>query len=81
MQDRRKSPRLRSFKAGRIRFHRDWPLVDCAVRNLSIAGACLDLPGEFNLSLGFELTLSSDKKTHACRQVWRQGTKVGVAFA
>lgn len=80
MQDRRKSQRLRSFKGGRIRFHRDWPLVDCAVRNLSIAGACLDLPGEFNITLGFELTLSSEKKTRACRQIWRQGNRVGVAF-
>jgi hypothetical protein len=80
MQHRRKSPRLRSFKAGRIRFHRDWPIVDCAVRNLSVAGACLDLPGEFNLSLGFELTLPIEKKTRTCRQIWRQGTRVGVAF-
>jgi len=81
MMDRRKTPRLRSYKTGRIRFHRDWPIVDCTVRNLSPAGACVDMPGEFNITLGFELTLPRENKAYACRQVWRQGSRIGVAFS
>jgi hypothetical protein len=80
MLDRRQSPRLRSFKEGRILFNPHWPVIDCTVRNVSGAGACVEMKGEFNTSLEFELTFVQDKATRACRQVWRQGNRIGVAF-
>ena len=81
MLDRRKTQRLRSFKGAHIFFHPNWPVIDCTVRNLSGAGACVEMQGEYNTSLEFELTFLQDNERRTCRQVWRQGTKLGVAFA
>lgn len=81
MLDRRKTQRMRSFKGARIVFHPNWPVIDCTVRNLSCAGACIEMQGEYNTSLEFELTFLQDDERRTCRQVWRQGTKLGVAFA
>jgi hypothetical protein len=81
MLDRRKTLRMRSFKGARIVFHPNWPVIDCTVRNLSGAGVCVEMQGEYNPSLEFELTFLQDNERRTCRQVWRQGTKLGVAFA
>jgi hypothetical protein len=81
MLDRRKTRRMRSFKGARIVFNTHWPAIDCTVRNLSTSGACVEMQGEFNTSLEFELAILQDNERHTCRQVWRQGTKLGVAFA
>ena len=81
MLDRRKTQRMRSFKGARIVFHPNWPVIDCTVRNLSGAGACVEMQGEYNTSLEFELTFLQDNERRACRQVWRQGNRIGVAFA
>lgn len=45
MLDRRQTPRLRSLKGARILFNPHWPAIDCVVRNLSRAGACLEMQG------------------------------------
>ena len=81
MQERRQTPRQPSFKAGRILFHTHWPTIDCTVRNHSSAGACIELPGECNVTLGFALTFAREHKIRGCRQIWRQGKRIGVAFA
>lgn len=81
MLDRRKTQRLRSFKGARIVFHRHRPVIDCTVRNLSGAGAFVEMQGEYNTSLEFELTFLQDNERRACRQVWRQVNRIGVAFA
>ena len=80
MLDRRQSPRLRSLKGGRIRFNPHWPTIDCVVRNLSRTGACVEMAGEFNTTLEFELTYLQESEARTCRQVWRQGNRIGVAF-
>jgi hypothetical protein len=41
MEERRKKPRHRSLKAGKIVFNRQRSVVDCTIRNLSDDGACL----------------------------------------
>jgi hypothetical protein len=81
MLDRRKNPRLRSFKGARIDFHPDWPPIDCTVRNVSRAGACLEIGGDYNTALAFALVFTQDNEKRACRQIWRRGTRIGVAFA
>jgi hypothetical protein len=80
MQDRRQMPRLRSLKGGRIEFNRHWPPVECVVRNISKHGACLEIDGQYNTSLEFNLTFLQANDTRACRQIWRQDGRIGVAF-
>jgi hypothetical protein len=72
---------MRSYKGARITFNRHWPEIDCTVRNLSTAGAFIEMQGEFNTSLEFDLTFVQENERRACRQIWRQGNRLGVAFA
>ena len=81
MLDRRTTSRMRAFKGGRIEFNRHWPSVDCVVRNLSKAGAHLELPDEANTPLEFSLVFTMTDEARACRQIWRQGKHIGVQFA
>lgn len=80
MLDRRKSQRMRSYRGGRIVFNRHWPEIDCTVRNLSASGAFLELSGEYNTALEFDLTFVREHETRPCRQVWREGNRIGAAF-
>jgi hypothetical protein len=81
MLDRRKTSRMRAFKGGRIEFNRHWPSVDCVVRNLSKAGAYLELPDEANTPLEFSLIFTMADEARTCRQIWRRGKHIGVQFA
>lgn len=81
MQDRRRAPRVSTRKAVRIDMHPRWPTIDCMVRNISGQGACIEMSGEFNTSLNFDLITLANHSKRACRQVWRQGNRLGVAFA
>jgi hypothetical protein len=81
MLDRRRTPRMRAFKGGKIEFNRHWPTVDCVVRNISKAGAFLELPDNSNTPMEFSLVFTTTNESRACRQIWRQGTTLGVQFA
>jgi hypothetical protein len=78
MEERRATPRRRVFKAGSIEF--DGASVDCTIRNLSPAGASLDIASP--VGIPHEITLNM--VTHQTRQrgyiVWRKERRVGMAF-
>jgi hypothetical protein len=79
MQDRRSTPRQRVFKAGSIEF--DGANINCTIRNLSPAGAALDVTSAQGIP--HEITLNV--VTRQLRQrgfiVWRKDRRVGVVFA
>jgi hypothetical protein len=78
MEERRATPRRRVFKAGAIEF--DGASVDCTIRNLSPAGAALDIASP--VGIPHEITLNL--VAHQARQhgyiVWRKDRRVSVAF-
>jgi PilZ domain len=79
MEERRKIQRHRVLKAGRIGFNRAAG-IDCRVRNLSSAGACLDVASHFGIPEYFMLVIDSDRVRQACRVIWRSGNRMGVEF-
>jgi hypothetical protein len=78
MEERRATPRRRVFKAGSIEF--DGASIDCTIRNISPAGATLDIaspvgiPHEITLNM---VTRSTRERGHV---VWRKERRIGVAF-
>ena len=85
MDERRKVPRGRLPKTGFIRFHRDGSFhqndgVDCWVRNLSPAGAHLEVASQIGIPDEFVLWIGADELTLSCHVVWRTTTKLGVKF-
>ena len=79
MEERRKTPRHRTFKAGHIAFNRAGT-IDCRVRNLSPAGACLEVESQIGIPERFDLWIDSDHLHQACHVIWRTATRLGVAF-
>ena len=81
MAERRKVPRTRTLKSGKIVVHAHTSLVDCTVRNLSTKGALLTVPSLVGIPENFELVLAATGAHHQCRVIWRGENRLGVEFA
>ncbi len=80
LDERRKLPRHRTLKAGHIAFNRSGT-IDCRVRNLSPAGACLEVASQIGIPDDFVLLVDADHLRQPCHVIWRTATRMGVAFA
>ena len=78
MNEKRNSRRGRTFKGGTISFNGGG--IDCTVRNLSAAGACLEVASPLGIPDTFILLTKPDRIQHPCRVAWRKGHLIGVAF-
>jgi hypothetical protein len=79
MEERRKVQRHRTLKAGSISFNRAAG-IDCRVRNLSPAGACLEVASQIGIPDEFTLVIDADHLREACHVIWRTATRMGVEF-
>ena len=81
-RNRRRSPRIRTFKAGKLVFNAGASVLDCTIRDLSSSGACLDVgapartPAEFVL----EFDLGEGIRRVFCATKWRRKGAIGVIF-
>ena len=75
----RKTKRRRVLDTGLIRF-RDMSIC-CVVRNLSEAGAALDIGSQVGIPDQFTLIVVPQKKIYSCAAVWRKDRRIGVRFA
>jgi hypothetical protein len=78
MEDKRRLRRTRVLKAGMISF--GGSAISCAVRNLTKAGAMLDVASPLGVPKEFTLVISSDGVRHQCRIVWLKERRIGVSF-
>ncbi len=78
MIERRRYPRLKILKSGKIILSEKAPQVECTVRNLSDGGACLQVSATFGIPARFDFMLDGIRR--CCRVAWMQGNKMGVAF-
>jgi hypothetical protein len=80
MEERRKILRHRTLKAGSIGgFNRDSG-IDCRVRNLSPAGACLEVASQVGIPDDFVLVIENDHLQQPCHVIWRTATRLGIEF-
>lgn len=77
-EDRKTAPRRRVLKSATIEF--DSCAFSCAVRNLSDAGAALDVPTSLGIPHEFQLVIETDRAVRQCRVIWRQEKRIGVSF-
>ncbi len=78
--EKRRVQRQRTLKAGSIVFNYAAG-IDCRIRNLSPAGACLEVESQLGIPDDFELVIESDHVTHSCHVIWRKAKRIGVTFA
>ena len=76
--EQRTAPRHRVLKAGTIEF--DGGPVTCMVRNMSDAGAMLDVATVAGIPGYFTLILRVDGRRMPCQVVWWREKRIGVAF-
>jgi PilZ domain len=80
MEERRKVQRHRTLKAGMINFNRAGG-VGYRMRNLSPAGACLEVASQFGIPNDFVLMVETDHMKAPCHVIWRSAARLGVAFS
>ena len=80
MAGRKGQQRRRTLKPGKIVFDRRSCVIDCTVRNLSAAGACLVLPSTVGVPDRFDLVIAAEAYPRSCRVAWKDDTRVGVTF-
>ena len=78
--ERKRYPRLRTLKTGKIVFDRRSCVIDCMVRNVSSTGACLELPSTLGVPDRFDLLIGPGKDARRCHVAWKDDTRVGVTF-
>ena len=78
MQEKRTTFRKRVLKTAQIILSDKAPKLDCAVRNLSTMGACLQLSTTYGIPMSFDVVLDGVRRS--CRAVWRTDAKMGVMF-
>ena len=79
--ERRRSTRNRTLIGGKVIFNQRQSTLDCTVRNLSEDGALLVFPNSVPLPDLFELYFPLKRESRMVRTRWRDGGRIGVAFA
>jgi len=78
VDEHRTTPWRRLLKTGRISF--GGGAIDCTVRNLSEAGAALDVTTPVGIPDRFTLVIEADHHHLPCRVIWRKEKRIGVHF-
>ena len=78
MVETRIARRLRVLKAATIEF--DGSAIDCTVRDMSIAGAALEVSNQIGIPEKFLLVIPEDGLHLPCHVVRRREYRIGVAF-
>jgi PilZ domain len=77
-EEKRNVERYRMLKAGSIVF--GGGVIDCVVRNLSDAGAALEVASPIGIPNKLTLIHGPDVRRRDCKVVWRTGNRIGVEF-
>lgn len=77
--EHRIAARHRTLKSGKIAFAQG-AAIDCVIRNISKAGACLEVASPVGIPPAFDLLIDSSGAVNPCRVVWRTERRIGVVF-
>ncbi len=80
MDERRHTPRHRTFLQGRVFYNSRRQSADCIIRELTDEGARLSFTDPVALPHAFELHIPNRDQTLRVETIWNHGTDVGVAF-
>ena len=79
MQERRKSARSRVLKDAKLVVGNS-SVIDCVVRNVTNAGARVQIANTIELPEAFGLTFDGGYTVRPCRIAWRTLTETGLEF-
>jgi hypothetical protein len=79
--EHRRVQRTRVLKGAKIILSGHSSLFDCRVRNLTNAGACLQIASPIGIPQLFEITFDCGRSSRPCRLIWQTNDQLGVEFA
>jgi hypothetical protein len=79
-EDRRVSPRVKTFLRGCISYNKQAAATDCLVRDMSDTGAKLELSENVVIPYLIDLYIPKKDETLRANVLWRYGNLMGVAF-
>jgi hypothetical protein len=79
MVERRKHHRARASEPARIMYNFR-SVLGCTILNVGDGGACLEMPAVSPVPDTFDLIRQQPADAHACRVIWRDHARLGVAF-
>ncbi|HTJ56724.1 MAG TPA: diguanylate cyclase [Devosiaceae bacterium] len=80
LSDRRNAVRRRCLKRGLLVLSNGFSTVNCVIRDLSEAGARVEVEGSFNPLEGFELRLVESGRQYKVEKRWQNGNRLGLKF-
>lgn len=80
MQNRRQAVRSRTYLGGTIGFNQRASTMSCIVRNMTSAGAKLELQQHARLPGEIDLTILRHGECRRARIVWHHAGDAGIAF-
>jgi hypothetical protein len=78
VSEKRSNSRKRVLKSAQIVLSDKAPKLECAVRNVSDTGACLQVSTAYGLPMNFDVVIDGVRRP--CRAVWRTDTNIGIIF-
>jgi hypothetical protein len=79
-QDRRRTPRVKTFLRGFVTYDDQAVAADCLVRDISDAGAKLELSENVVIPYLIDLYIPKKDETLRANVLWRYGDLIGVGF-
>jgi hypothetical protein len=80
MDEKRKTPRRRVLKEGKIVFADGNCVLDCTIRDMSESGARLSIASTVGIPERFQLFQKSSGLLYPARLAWRQANVIGIQF-
>ena len=78
MAEKRSMPRMRGRKSGTIAF--GVAAIDCTARNVTVAGALLEVEGPLGIPQRFVRVIPADQVSRSCRPVWAAENGIMARF-
>ena len=78
MQEKRKHLRIEIEEAAYV--SSGGSVMSCVVRNISPAGAAIDVENPAFVPQRFRLVMAKDSTVRDCRVIWIQKNRIGLAF-
>ncbi len=79
-ENKRRAPRPRVFKGGKIVALDQWLLSDCQIRDISETGARIICKDQLSVPTAFRLLIPMDNTIQDARVVWRKDDLIGIRF-
>ena len=78
MEEKRKYPRTEIEETAYV--SSGGSVMSCVVRNVSAAGAAIDVDNPAFVPPRFRLVMAKDSSVRDCRVIWIQKNRIGLAF-